>query len=98
YGPRYRLLIIGAGDLSTFLASIAVKLDYEVTICDPRREYTDGLHLPGVRVVSTMPDDTVIEMKPDCHTAVVTLTHDPKLDDLALMEVLRTDAFYIGAI
>lgn len=98
YGPRYRLLIIGAGDLSLFLASMALKLDYDVTVCDPRKEYTHGLDIVGVRTVSTMPDDTVIEMKPDCHTAVVTLTHDPKLDDLALMEALRTDAFYVGAI
>lgn len=98
HGPRYRLLIIGAGDLSAFLAQIAVKLDYDVTICDPRFEYTDGLHIEGAAVVGGMPDDTVISMKPDCHTAIVTLTHDPKLDDLALMEALKSDAFYVGAI
>jgi xanthine dehydrogenase accessory factor len=98
HGPQYRLLIIGAGDMSAFLAEIAVKLDYEVTICDPRVEYTEGLNVQGVTVVGTMPDDTVIAMKPDSHTAIVTLTHDPKLDDLALMEALKSDAFYIGAI
>ncbi len=98
HGPRYRLLIIGAGDLAAFLAQISVKLDYEVTVCDPRAEYTEGLDLPGVNVVGTMPDDTVASMKPDAHTAIVTLTHDPKLDDLALMEALKTEAFYVGAI
>lgn len=98
HGPRYRMLIIGAGDLSTFLAQISVKLDYDVTICDPRLEYTEGLNIDGVSVVDAMPDDAVVDMRPDCHTAIITLTHDPKLDDLALMEALRSDAFYIGAI
>ena len=98
HGPQYRLLIIGAGDMSSFLAQIASKLDYDVTICDPRTEYTQDLDVPGVTIVDTMPDDTVIAMKPDSHTAIVTLTHDPKLDDLALMEALKSDAFYIGAI
>lgn len=98
HGPRYRMLLIGAGDLSAFLAQIAVKLDYDVTICDPRFEYTEGLHIDGVSIVDTMPDDAVADMRPDCHTAIITLTHDPKLDDLALMEGLKTDAFYIGAI
>ncbi|NGM86148.1 XdhC family protein [Parapusillimonas sp. SGNA-6] len=98
YGPRYRLLIIGAGDMSAFLAQIALKLDYDVTICDPRVEYTAEFDVPGVAVVDTMPDDTVVAMNPDSHTAIVTLTHDPKLDDLALMEALKSDAFYVGAI
>lgn len=98
HGPRYRMLIIGAGDLSTFLAQISMKLDYDVTICDPRLEYTEGLNIDGVSVVDAMPDDAVVDMRPDCHTAIITLTHDPKLDDLALMEALRSDAFYIGAI
>jgi xanthine dehydrogenase accessory factor len=98
YGPRYRLLIIGAGDMSAFLAQIALKLDYDVMICDPRVEYTAEFDVPGVAVVDSMPDDTVVAMKPDSHTAIVTLTHDPKLDDLALMEALKSDAFYVGAI
>jgi xanthine dehydrogenase accessory factor len=98
HGPRYRLIIIGAGQLSTFLAQIALGLDYQVTVCDPREEYTDIWDVPGVNLVRTMPDDTIIALKPDAHTAVITLTHDPKLDDLALMEALKTDAFYVGAI
>lgn len=98
HGPRWRLLIIGAGQLSTFLAQIAQGLDYQVTVCDPREEYAEGWSVPGVDFRRGMPDDVVIEMNPDAHTAVVTLTHDPKLDDLALLEALKSPAFYIGAI
>jgi xanthine dehydrogenase accessory factor len=98
HGPRWRLLIIGAGQLSRFLAQIAVGMDYHVTVCDPREEYRDGWQVPGVEVVHAMPDDLVKEMKLDGRSAVVALTHDPKLDDLALMEALKSDAFYVGAI
>lgn len=98
HGPRWRLLIIGAGQLSRFLAQIAVGMDYQVTVCDPREEYLADWHVPGVEVVQAMPDDLVLEMKLDRRTAVVALTHDPKLDDLALMEALKSDAFYVGAI
>ncbi len=98
HGPRWRLLIVGAGQLSQFLAQIATALDYHVTICDPREEYRSGWQIDGVDVVHTMPDDLVLQMQPDSRTAVVALTHDPKLDDLALMEALKSDAFYVGAI
>jgi xanthine dehydrogenase accessory factor len=98
HGPRWRLLIIGAGQLSRFLAQIAVGMDYSVTVCDPREEYRDGWHVEGVQVVHAMPDDLVVEMKLDSRCAVVALTHDPKLDDLALMEALKSEAFYVGAI
>lgn len=98
HGPRWRLLIIGAGQLSRFLAQIAVGMDYAVTVCDPREEYRDGWQVDGVQVVHAMPDDLVMEMKLDSRCAVVALTHDPKLDDLALMEALKSDAFYVGAI
>ena len=98
HGPRWRLLIIGAGQLSRFLAQIAVGMDYAVTVCDPREEYRDGWSVDGVQVVHAMPDDLVTEMKLDSRSAVVALTHDPKLDDLALMEALKSDAFYVGAI
>lgn len=98
HGPRWRLLIIGAGQLSRFLAQIAVGMDYAVTVCDPREEYREGWHVDGVQVVHAMPDDLVMEMKLDSRCAVVALTHDPKLDDLALMEALKSDAFYVGAI
>jgi len=98
YGPRWRLLIIGAGQLSTYLAQMAQALDYQVTVCDPREEYTDGWTVAGAELKRGMPDDVVTEMNLDGHSAVVTLTHDPKLDDMALLEALKSPAFYIGAI
>jgi xanthine dehydrogenase accessory factor len=98
FGPRWRLLVIGAGQLTHYVAQMALALDYSVTICDPRDEYADGWLVPGTQLVRTMPDDTVVEFRPDKHTAIVALTHDPKLDDLALMEALKSEAFYVGAI
>ena len=98
HGPRYRMLVIGASQLSKYLAQIAVGLDYQVTICDPREEYTETWDIPGVTLVRTMPDDTAKSMQLDERCAVVALTHDPKLDDLALMEALKSPAFYVGAI
>lgn len=98
HGPRYRMLVIGASQLSKYLASIAVGLDYQVTVCDPREEYTETWDIPGVTLVRTMPDDTVRAMNLDERCAVVALTHDPKLDDLALLEALKSNAFYIGAL
>ena len=98
FGPRWRLLIIGAGPLSQFLAQVATGLDYHVIVCDPREEYRASWNVPGVDVVHAMPDDLVLALKLDHRSAVVALTHDPKLDDLALMEALRSDAFYVGAI
>jgi xanthine dehydrogenase accessory factor len=98
HGPRYRMLVIGAGQLSRYLCQIAAGLDYQVTVCDPREEYTDTWDVPGTTLVRTMPDDTVLDMKLDERCAVIALTHDPKLDDLALMEALKTPAFYVGAL
>jgi xanthine dehydrogenase accessory factor len=98
HGPRYRILVIGAGQLSRYLAQIAVGLDFQVTVCDPREEYTETWDIPGVTLVKTMPDDTVVAMHLDERCAVVALTHDPKLDDLALMEALKSPAFYVGAL
>ncbi|MES2400260.1 MAG: XdhC family protein [Pseudomonadota bacterium] len=98
HGPRWRLLIIGAGQLSRFVAQIAQGMDYAVTVCDPREEYRNSWQVPGVELATDMPDDVVQAMKLDRRCAVIALTHDPKLDDLALMEALRSDAFYVGAI
>lgn len=98
YGPRYRLILIGAGQLSQLLAQIAISLDFSVTVCDPREEYADGWQVPGTVLRRDMPDDVIIEMHPDARTAVITLTHDPKLDDLALMEALKSPAFYVAAL
>ncbi len=98
HGPRWRLLLIGAGHLTHYVAPIALGCDYQVLVCDPRSEYADGWSVPGTELVRTMPDDTVLAIKPDPHTAVVALTHDPKLDDMALIEALQSTAFYVGAI
>lgn len=99
HGPRLRLVIIGAGQLSRYLATMAVMLDYRVTVCDPREEYHEGWPgIEGVTLNRQMPDDLVIAMNLDANSALVALTHDPKLDDLALMEALKTPAFYVGAL
>ena len=98
HGPRWRLIIIGAGPLSRFLAQVASGMDYRVSVCDPREEYRADWNVPGVELLHAMPDDVVIEARLDARSAVVALTHDPKLDDLALMEALKSEAFYVGAI
>jgi xanthine dehydrogenase accessory factor len=99
HGPRLRLLIIGGGELSQFVAHMALLLDYQITVCEPREAYHEGWHgLTNVTVSTEMPDDLVQAMKLDANSAVVALTHDPKLDDLALMEALHTPAFYVGAL
>jgi len=98
HGPRFRMLVIGASQLSKYLATMAQGLDYQVTVCDPRSEYEGTWDVDGVPLVKTMPDDTVKAMKLDERCAVIALTHDPKLDDMALMEALKSQAFYVGAL
>lgn len=98
HGPRWRLLIIGASQLSRFVAQIATAMDYHVIVCDPREEYRGGWNVPGVQLLHAMPDDLVLDLQLDSRSAVLALTHDPKLDDLALMEALKSPAFYVGAI
>jgi xanthine dehydrogenase accessory factor len=98
FGPKWRLLLIGAGQLSQAVAQMASMLDFEVLVCDPREEYAATLQMDGVTRVLGMPDDVVRDLKADAHTAIVALTHDPKLDDMALLEALRSDAFYVGAL
>ena len=100
FGPKWRLLLIGAGQLSQAVAQMAVMLDFEVLMCDPREEYAATLiaGMTGIRRIEGMPDDVVRELVPDAHTAIVALTHDPKLDDMALLEALQSSAFYVGAL
>lgn len=98
FGPEYRMLLIGAGQLTEYLATMARFSGFAVTLCDPRTEYRTVWDVPGVAVSTEMPDDAVRTFKPDRRSCVVALTHDPKLDDLALLEALETDAFYVGAI
>ena len=98
YGPRWRLVLIGGGQLTRYLAEMAKMLDYHVTVVDPRAEYADGWDIAGVALERDMPDDVIARMNLDGHSAVVALTHDPKLDDMALLEALKSAAFYVGAI
>lgn len=99
FGPRWRLLVIGAGQITRFLADMAQALDYEILVCEPREEYRASWKDDGAtRLLPGMPDDVVRELAADGRSLVVALTHDPKLDDLALMEALISPAFYVGAL
>ncbi|WP_297831924.1 XdhC family protein [Pseudomonas sp.] len=98
YGPRWRLLLIGAGQLSRYVAEMAHLLDFEVLICDPRKEFAYGWEDQKARFVPGMPDDAVLTIETDERTAIVALTHDPRLDDMALLTALSSKAFYIGAL
>jgi len=98
FGPRWRMLIIGAGQLSRVLAQMALALDFEVICCDPREEYHLSWEVPGTRFSKSMPDDLVLELQLDPHSAVIAVTHDPKLDDMVLLEALKSPAFYVGAL
>ena len=98
FGPAWRLLLIGAGQLSRFVAHMAQALDYEVIVCDPREEYATQWQVEGTALDTGMPDDAVRALASDARAAVLALTHDPKLDDMALMEALTSPAFYVGAL
>lgn len=98
FGPRWRLLIVGAGQLSRVLAQMALALDFEVICCDPREEYHLTWDVKGATFSKEMPDDLVLQLELDPHSAVVALTHDSKLDDMVLLEALKSPAFYIGAL
>ncbi len=98
FGPAWQLLVIGAGHLSSFVAQIALTLDYRVTVCDPRKEYTESWRLDGVRMTTIMPDDAVRKFVTHERSVVLTLTHDPKLDDMALVAALDTPSLYVGAL
>lgn len=97
YGPRYQLFLIGASNVSMYLAEFAQKLDYHVVVCDPREEMIDNWPVEGVQLINDMPDDAVRD-NADAFSAVIALTHDPRIDDMGLMEALKTDAFFIGAM
>lgn len=97
-GPRYRLVLIGASEVSRYLAPIAITLGFSIEVVDPRREYLSTWPHPGCMLHAEMPDDVLAMRPPDSRTAVVALSHDPKLDDLALMEALRSPLLYVGAM
>jgi len=98
HGPRWRLIAIGAGQLSHYVCQMALAIDYEVIAIDPREEFAETMAIPGVTLRRDMPDDAIVALGVDAHTAIVALTHDPKLDDMALLEALKSPAFYVGAL
>lgn len=98
FGPQYRMLIIGAGQLSEYLATMAIFNGFEVRVCDPRAQYHGQWQVPQATLVTGMPDDEVLAFEPNSRSCIVALTHDPKLDDMALLEALLSPAFYVGAI
>ncbi len=98
HGLRWRLLIIGASEIAVYLAEIAKTLDFVVSICEPREAYRSAWRVEHCDFLSGMPDDAVVAFKPDGRTVIVAVSHDPKLDDMALMEALKTPALYVGAV
>ncbi|MCZ6888508.1 MAG: XdhC family protein, partial [Gammaproteobacteria bacterium] len=98
YGPRYQLFIIGSGMVSAYVAEMAQALDYQITVCDPRDQSLADFDVAGVKKVNDMPDDAIREHATDVQSAIIALTHDPRIDDMGLMEALKTDAFYVGAM
>ncbi|TNF33100.1 MAG: XdhC family protein [Gammaproteobacteria bacterium] len=98
FGPQYLLLLVGAGELARVLSQMALMMDYRVLVCDPRHERIQQWSLPDVPAIQGMPDDIVREHACDSHSIVITLTHDPRIDDMALMEALQADLFYVGAL
>jgi xanthine dehydrogenase accessory factor len=98
HGPRWRMLIIGGSEIAHYLAEIAATVDFQVFVCDPREEYRAAWRTAGTRWMEGMPDDAVVAFRPDGHSVILTVSHDPKLDDMALLEALRSDAFYVGAV
>lgn len=98
FNPRLRMLIVGAVHIAQPLARMAALTGYLVTIIDPRSAFASTERFPDVAINSEWPDDAMKQLKPDRRTAVVTVTHDPKLDDPGLQVALRSDAFYIGAL
>jgi xanthine dehydrogenase accessory factor len=98
HGPRWRMLVIGASEIAHYLAEVASTVDYQVYVCDPREEYRGAWRATSAKWVDGMPDDAVLAFKPDGHSVILTVSHDPKLDDMALLEALKSDAFYVGAV
>lgn len=96
--PHDKLLLIGAGEVSRCLAEICKNLEFEITLCDFRDEFLQGWQVDGVHVIKAMPDDLISESFHDTHCAIVALAHDPRIDDMAMMQALKTKAFYVGAM
>lgn len=98
YNPKYRVIVVGAVHIAQALVPMAAFLGLDVTVVDPRRSFATDERFPNVTVLTDWPDEALDALKPDSRTAVITLTHDPKLDDPALDRALNSPAFYIGAL
>ena len=98
FGPRYQLFLIGCGQVSQYLAEMAKALDYHVIVCDPRPHLMEQWPVKGIQLITGYPDDAIRDTASDNYTAIVALTHDPRIDDMGLMEALQTDAYFIGAM
>ncbi len=98
FNPALRLIVVGAVHIAQALVPMASLSGYDVIVVDPRRAFSSDRRFPGVTVSQEWPDDALLALEPDARTAVVTLTHDPKLDDPALDVALRSDAFYIASL
>ena len=98
FGPRHRLLLVGAGQLATHLSTLALAMDYEVLLADSREWALDQWQGPELEKILGLPDDVVREHAADEHCAVITLSHDPRVDDMALMEALDSACWYVGAL
>lgn len=97
-GPTHQLLIIGVGEITFHLSQLAAAAGFRVTVCDPRENFREGWDNPGVELLCEYPDDVIRQRFNDEFSAVVAVSHDPRVDDMALMEALTTRAFYIGAM
>lgn len=97
-GPQLHLCLVGAGQLAQVLSTLALAMDYAVTVIDPRKEALEQWRGPAVPLLHGLPDDTLLSLGPDQNTLIITLTHDPRIDDMALLEALESDAWYIGAL
>jgi len=98
YNPKLRLIVVGAVHIAQALVPMAYQLGFAVTVVDPRRAFATDERFPDVTVMTDWPDEALDALQPDVRTAVVTLTHDPKLDDPALERALRSPAFYVGSL
>lgn len=98
HGPRWRMLVIGGSEIAHYLAEVAATVDFQVFVCDPREEYRGAWRAKGATWIEGMPDDAVLAFRPDGHSVILTVSHDPKIDDMALLEALKSDAFYVGAV
>ena len=98
FGPDWRVLLVGGGELSRHVARFATELDFDVVVCEPRAPFRAAFDVAGVELVDELPDDAVAARAADARSAVLALTHEPSLDDLALEEALGADCFHVGAL